>query len=109
MRQCNLSASKRTTIFPIRCQAKEQYTVRIRKSPRQESIVPTPVESIPEDMLTVRHDRAYIYHNFTNSLCPTCLKVVQAKVILQSNKVFMLTTCPEHAAIRTLLSSHHPY
>ncbi len=68
--------------------------MRIRKSPRQESIVPTPVESIPEDMLTVRHDRAYIYHNFTNSLCPRCLKVVQAKVILQNNKVFMLKTCP---------------
>src|SRR5947207_10009728 len=63
----------------------------------------------PEDPLMVRHDRPYIYHNFTNSLCPTCLKVVQAKVILQNNKVYMLKTCPEHGAIRTLLSSDAAY
>jgi 7,8-dihydro-6-hydroxymethylpterin dimethyltransferase len=62
-----------------------------------------------EDPRAVRHDRAYIYHNFTNSLCPTCLKVVQAKVILQHGKVYMLKTCPEHGSVRTLLSSDAAY
>lgn len=62
-----------------------------------------------DDPLMARHDRAYIYHNFTNSLCPHCHKVIQAKVILQDNKVFMLKTCPEHGPMRTLLSSDAAY
>ncbi|HEX3643660.1 MAG TPA: radical SAM protein [Ktedonobacteraceae bacterium] len=73
----------------------------------------TPIEIMPvpgpEDPLMVRHDRPYIYHNFTNSLCPICLKVIQAKVILQNNKVYMLKTCPEHGAMRTLPSSDAAY
>ena len=71
-------------------QQKEQYTPI-------NPVAATPVPG-PEDPLMVRHDRPYIYHNFTNSLCPTCLKVIQAKVILQNNKVYMLKTCPEHGA-----------
>lgn len=62
-----------------------------------------------DDPLMQRHDRAYIYHNFTNSLCPHCLKVIQAKVILQNNKVFLLKTCPEHGHMRALLSSDAAY
>ena len=63
----------------------------------------------PEDALMKRYDRPYIYHNFTNSLCPKCLKVIQAKIILQNGKVYMLKTCPEHGAMRTLLSSDAAY
>src|SRR5947208_4806171 len=83
--------------------------MRSRKSQRQEPLVPPPLEENVEGVYPARHDRAYIYHNFTNSLCPRCLKVVQAKVILQNNKVFMLKTCPEHGAMRTLLSSDAAY
>src|SRR5919197_717637 len=42
-------------------------------------------------------------------LCPTCLKVIQAKVILQNDRVYMLKTCPDHGAMRTLLSSDAAY
>src|SRR5713101_2240074 len=62
-----------------------------------------------EEVYPARHDRPYIYHNFTNSLCPKCLKVIQAKIILQNNKVYMLKTCPEHGAMRTLVSSDAAY
>src|SRR3989440_9149527 len=62
-----------------------------------------------EDAPVVRRDRPYIYHNFTSSLCPTCLKVIQAKVILQNDRVYMLKTCPDHGAMRTLLSSDAAY
>jgi len=62
-----------------------------------------------EESIPARSDRNYIYHNFTNSLCPTCLKVIQAKVILQDGKVFMLKTCPDHGPMRTLLSSDAAY
>ncbi|WIG61237.1 MAG: MoaA/NifB/PqqE family radical SAM protein [Ktedonobacterales bacterium] len=68
------------------------------------------VEAIAEaDAIAARPARNYIYHNFTNSLCPTCLKVIQAKVILQNNKVYLLKTCPEHGQMRTLVSSDAEY
>src|SRR5256886_6837752 len=87
---------------------------RNRQSQKKQQLPPvTPIAAVPvpgpEDPLMKRHDRPYIYHNFTNSLCPTCLKVIQAKVILQNNKAYMLKTCPEHGAMRTLLSSDAAY
>jgi uncharacterized radical SAM superfamily Fe-S cluster-containing enzyme len=79
----------------------------------QKGISISPTEALPtpgpEDVLMKRYDRPYIYHNFTNSLCPKCLKVIQAKVILQNDKVYMLKTCPEHGAMRALLSSDAAY
>jgi len=75
----------------------------------EQTTTPTQAESSVEDASTARHDRPYIYHNFTNSLCHKCLKVVSAKVILQDNKVYLLKTCPEHGALRTLLSSDASY
>lgn len=87
--------------------------MRDRKSKKQQimPLASPEAEPIPasDDPLLKRHDRSYIYHNFTNSLCPKCLKVVQAKIILQNNKVYMLKTCPEHGAMRTLLSSDAAY
>ena len=82
---------------------------RNRKSRQQ--MAPVEGQAIPnaEDPAMKRYDRPYIYHNFTNSLCPRCLKVIQAKVILQDNKVYMLKTCPDHGAMRTLLSSDAAY
>src|SRR5438045_2046603 len=70
---------------------------------------PQPNLNSADSPYPVRHDRPYIYHNFTNSLCPACLRVVQAKVILQDGKVFMLKTCPEHGRSRALLSSDAAY
>src|SRR5438874_2593498 len=74
----------------------------------RDGVAPEP-DTGTEDAPVVRRDRPYIYHNFTNSLCPTCLKVIQAKVILQNNKVYMLKICPDHGAMRTLLSSDAAY
>src|SRR5262249_11630887 len=65
--------------------------------------------SAESEAVSARSDRNYIYHNFTNSLCPTCLKVIQAKVIIQAGKVFLLKTCPEHGQMRALLSSDAEY
>jgi uncharacterized radical SAM superfamily Fe-S cluster-containing enzyme len=82
--------------------------MRNDKSQKRAAVAPQ-VEAAAEEVYPARSDRNYIYHNFTNSLCPTCLKVVQAKVILQNNKVYMLKTCPEHGQMRTLLSSDAAY
>jgi 7,8-dihydro-6-hydroxymethylpterin dimethyltransferase len=83
--------------------------MRDRKPLKQEPDITTTLYGSTEEMYPARHDRPYIYHNFTNSLCPKCLKVIQAKIILQNNKVYMLKTCPEHGAMRTLISSDAAY
>ncbi len=76
--------------------------------PAQRLSVPDMAPAI-EETFPPRKDRPYIYHNFTNSLCPRCLRVIQAKVIIQNNKVYLMKTCPEHGAMRTLLSSDATY
>src|SRR5215470_19915345 len=83
--------------------------MRDRKPLKQETDITTTLDAGKEETYPARHDRPYIYHNFTNSLCPQCLKVIQAKIILQNNRVYMLKTCPEHGAMRTLISSDAAY
>jgi len=41
-------------------------------------------------------NRDYIFHEYTNSLCPVCLKTVPAKVVFKDDKVFLLKYCPIH-------------
>lgn len=38
-------------------------------------------------------ERPYTYYDFTLSLCPTCLRRVEAKVVLQGGAVYMLKRC----------------
>src|SRR5438128_6869588 len=85
--------------------------MRDRKNRQKEPVISVEGVTIPDadDPLMKRYDRPYIYHNFTNSICHKCLKVIQAKVIIQDNKVYMLKTCPEHGAMRTLISSDAAY
>ena len=40
--------------------------------------------------------RDYIFHEFTNSLCPDCMKSVPAKVVIKDKKVCLLKYCPDH-------------
>jgi len=54
-------------------------------------------------------DRNYIFHEYTNSLCPECLKVVPAKVILKDNKVYLLKYCPTHGEQIELLEEVADY
>ena len=41
-------------------------------------------------------ERPYIYYDFTISICSTCLKRVDAKIIFEDEKVFMLKNCLQH-------------
>lgn len=83
--------------------------MRTYKPKQQEGDLPAKVSTGEEESYPARAERNYIYHNFTNSLCPECLRVIQAKVIIQGQKVFLLKTCPEHGQMRTLLSSDADY
>lgn len=54
-------------------------------------------------------DRNYIFHEYTNSLCPKCLKVVPAKIVLKDTKVYLLKYCPTHGEQLELLEEVADY
>ena len=53
--------------------------------------------------------RNYIYYELTNSICTTCLTKVEAKIIFQDDKVFMLKRCLTHGQQKVLISTDIDY
>lgn len=53
--------------------------------------------------------RKYTYYDFTLSLCPTCLKRVDAKIVFEGDNVFMLKRCPEHGKSKVLIADDKEY
>ncbi|MCP4522190.1 MAG: radical SAM protein [Cytophagales bacterium] len=53
--------------------------------------------------------RKYTYYDHTISLCPECLKRVDAKIVFEGNNVFMLKRCPEHGTSKVLISDDKEY
>lgn len=51
----------------------------------------------------------YTYYDFTISLCPECLKRIDAKIIFEDEKVFMHKTCREHGFFKVLLANDIEY
>ncbi len=51
----------------------------------------------------------YIYYDFTLSLCPECLRRVEAKIIFEGEKVYMLKRCPEHGRQKVLIATDVAY
>ncbi len=54
-------------------------------------------------------NRDYVFHEFTNSLCPICLEVVPAKVIIKDKKVYLLKYCKNHGEQIELLEEDAEY
>lgn len=54
-------------------------------------------------------NRDYIFYEFTNSLCPECLKSIPAKVVLKEKKVYLLKYCPVHGEQFELLEEIAEY
>ena len=54
-------------------------------------------------------ERSYIYYDFTLSLCPECLKRVDAKIVFEDSKVFMLKNCSEHGFKKVLIATDVEY
>jgi 7,8-dihydro-6-hydroxymethylpterin dimethyltransferase len=54
-------------------------------------------------------ERPYTYYDFTLSLCPECLKRVDAKIVFEDNRVFMLKTCPDHGFQKVLIATDIEY
>ncbi|GHT37568.1 radical SAM protein [Bacteroidia bacterium] len=53
--------------------------------------------------------RDYVYYDNTVSLCPVCLKRIDAKIIIRDGKVFMQKHCSEHGAYKVLLAADVDY
>ncbi len=53
--------------------------------------------------------RKYTYYDFTLSLCPTCLRRVDAKIVFEDGKVYMLKRCQEHGNSKVLIADDIEY
>ncbi len=54
-------------------------------------------------------ERPYTYYDFTLSLCPECLKRVDAKIVFENGNVFMLKNCAEHGFHKVLIADDVDY
>jgi 7,8-dihydro-6-hydroxymethylpterin dimethyltransferase len=53
--------------------------------------------------------RPYLFYGLTNSLCSRCLRKVEAKIIIQDEKVYLLKHCPDHGMERVLIADDVDY
>lgn len=58
---------------------------------------------------TDRSARAHTYYDFTISVCSTCLRRVDAKIVFDEGGVWMLKRCPDHGAERVLVADDVDY
>jgi hypothetical protein len=54
-------------------------------------------------------ERSYTYYDFTISLCPVCLKRVDAKIVFENGRVYMLKSCAEHGFQKVLIATDSEY
>ena len=52
-----------------------------------------------------RPPTGHIYYTMTKSLCATCKRSVDAKVVFEEEQVFFLKFCPDHGHQRVLVST----
>ncbi len=50
-------------------------------------------------------DRPYLYYELTNSICSECYRKVEAKIVFEDERVYMLKRCPNHGHERVLIST----
>lgn len=53
--------------------------------------------------------RPYLYYDSAVSLCSTCMRRIDAKIVFEENKVFMLKRCPQHGFERVLIADDVEY
>ncbi len=54
-------------------------------------------------------ERKYTYYDFTLSICPECLKRVDAKIVFEDERVYMLKRCHEHGLSKVLIADDVEY
>jgi 7,8-dihydro-6-hydroxymethylpterin dimethyltransferase len=53
--------------------------------------------------------RPYLFYDTAVSLCVTCLRRVEAKLVIQDDRVWMYKWCPEHGQSKVLIASDAAY
>ncbi|HEX5161016.1 MAG TPA: radical SAM protein [Steroidobacteraceae bacterium] len=56
-----------------------------------------------------RKVRPYLFYDTTSSLCTRCLRVVEAKIVLKDQNVYMDKWCPAHGTERVLMADDADY
>lgn len=54
-------------------------------------------------------ERPYTYYDFTLSLCSTCLRRVDAKIVFENGNVYMLKNCSRHGFEKVLIATDIEY
>jgi 7,8-dihydro-6-hydroxymethylpterin dimethyltransferase len=54
-------------------------------------------------------ERPYTYYDFTLSICSTCLRRVDAKIVFENGNVYMLKTCNQHGFEKVLIATDIEY
>jgi len=54
-------------------------------------------------------ERPYTYYDFTLSICSTCLRRVDAKIVFENDNVYMLKNCPLHGFEKVLIANDVEY
>lgn len=54
-------------------------------------------------------NRPYLFYELTNSICSTCLRKVEAKVIIENEKVYLVKRCMKHGMEKVLISTDVEY
>lgn len=63
------------------------------------NITPNPTPSA----VPMKRDADYVFYELTRSICPECRRVIDAKVLLRDNKVYLRKRCPEHGEVEALI------
>ncbi len=53
--------------------------------------------------------RPYLYYDIAVSICSTCYRKVEGKIVFESGNVYLLKRCPEHGAERVLVADDVDY
>src|SRR5205085_4224602 len=53
--------------------------------------------------------RPYLYYDAVVSICTTCFRKIDGKIVFQDGRVFMLKHCPQHGSERVLISDDVDY
>ena len=53
--------------------------------------------------------RPYLFYDVAVSICSTCYRKVEAKIVFEDDAVYMLKRCPEHGAERVLMADDVEY
>ena len=60
-------------------------------------------QTLVADPKPLKKDADYVFYELTRSICPECRRVIDAKILLRDNKVYMAKRCPDHGPFEALV------